>query len=301
VFGNLRGDQPEKLRLRYADLEGINPQIVCAHLSAYGNDGSRKGWPGYDFLVQAECGFLSLTGEPGGPPARIGLSMVDFMTGLGTAFALICGLHAARETGIGRDVEVSLFDMALHQLSYPAAWYLNEGLVTTRMPRSAHPYIVPSQLYRTQDGWIFFMCQTQKFWEALCHKIGRPELALDPAFRDQAARHLNRDRLTEVLDEALAARTTAEWLDVLGGAVPCAPVHDLEQALENPFVAERGGVQVLDHPDKPGLKLVASPIRMGAEVPARPAPKLGQHSEELLTELGYDAGEIERLVAEGVV
>jgi crotonobetainyl-CoA:carnitine CoA-transferase CaiB-like acyl-CoA transferase len=301
VFGNLRGDQPEKLRLRYADLEGINPQIVCAHLSAYGNGGSRKGWPGYDFLVQAECGFLSLTGEPGGPPARIGLSMVDFMTGLGTAFALMCGLHAARETGVGRDVEVSLFDMALHQLSYPAAWYLNEGLVTTRMPRSAHPYIVPSQLYRTRDGWIFFMCQTQKFWEVLCDKIGRPELALDPAFRDQAARHTNRDRLTEVLDEALAARTTAEWLDVLGGAVPCAPVHDLEQALENPFVAERGGVQMLDHPDKPGLKLVASPIRMGAAVPARPAPKLGQHSEELLTELGYDAGEIERLVAEGVV
>jgi succinate---hydroxymethylglutarate CoA-transferase len=301
VFGNLRGDQPEKLRLRYADLEGINPQIVCAHLSAYGNHGSRKGWPGYDFLVQAECGFLSLTGEPGGPPARIGLSMVDFMTGLGTAFALMCGLYAARETGVGRDVEVSLFDMALHQLSYPAAWYLNEGLVTTRMPRSAHPYIVPSQLYRTRDGWIFFMCQTQKFWEVLCDKIGRPELALDPAFRDQAARHANRDRLTEVLDEALSARTTAEWLDVLGGAVPCAPVHDLEQALENPFVAERGGVQVLDHPDKPGLKLVASPIRMGAEVPARPAPKLGQHSEELLEELGYDVSEIERLVAEGVV
>ncbi|HUH05390.1 MAG TPA: CoA transferase, partial [Kofleriaceae bacterium] len=144
LFGNLRGDQPEKLRLRYADLEHINPKIVCAHLSAYGNDGTRKGWPGYDFLVQAECGFLSLTGEPDGPPARIGLSMVDFMTGLATAFALMCGLHAARASGIGRDVEVSLFDMALHQLSYPAAWYLNEGLVTTRLPRSAHPYIVPS-------------------------------------------------------------------------------------------------------------------------------------------------------------
>jgi succinate---hydroxymethylglutarate CoA-transferase len=301
LFGNLRGDQPEKLRLRYADLERINPRIVCAHLSAYGNDGSRKGWPGYDFLVQAECGFLSLTGEPGGPPARIGLSMVDFMTGLGTAFALMCGLHAARETGVGRDVEVSLFDMALHQLSYPAAWYLNEGLVTTRMPRSAHPYIVPSQLYRTRDGWIFFMCQTQRFWEVLCDRIGRPELALDPVFRDQAARHRHRDRLTEVLDEALSGKTTAEWLDVLGGAVPCAPVHDLEQALENPFVAERGGVQAFDHPDKPSFKLVASPIRMGAEVPARPAPKLGQHSEELLAELGYDHGEIERLAAAGVI
>ena len=286
VFGNLRGDQPEKLRLRYADLQAINPKIVCAHLSAYGNDGSRKGWPGYDFLVQAECGFLSLTGEPGGPPARIGLSMVDFMTGLATAFALMCGLHAARESGVGRDVEVSLFDVALHQLSYPAAWYLNEGLVTTRMPRSAHPYIVPSQLYRTRDGWIFFMCQTQRFWELLCEKIGRPELTADPDYRDQAARHAHRDRLTLVLDEALSARTTAEWLEILGGAVPCAPVHDLEQALGNPFVAERGDVQLLDHPDRPGFKLVASPIRMGAPVPARPAPKLGQHNRELLAELG---------------
>ena len=101
------------------------------HLSAYGCDGSRKGWPGYDFLVQAECGFLSVTGEPDGPPARFGLSMVDYMTGMTAAFALMCGLHAARATGVGRDVEVSLFDVAIHQLSYPATWYLNEGLETT--------------------------------------------------------------------------------------------------------------------------------------------------------------------------
>ena len=150
LFGNMRGDQPEKLRLRYDDLKAINPRIVCAHLSAYGCDGSRKGWPGYDFLVQAECGFLSVTGEPDSPPARFGLSMVDYMTGMTAAFALMCGLHAARATGIGRDVEVSLYDVAIHQLSYPATWYLNEGLVTTRLPRSAHPYLVPSQLYRTQ-------------------------------------------------------------------------------------------------------------------------------------------------------
>jgi crotonobetainyl-CoA:carnitine CoA-transferase CaiB-like acyl-CoA transferase len=244
---------------------------------------------------------LSVTGEPDAPPARFGLSMVDFMTGMTTAFALMCGLHAARATGIGRDVEVSLFDVALHQLSYPAAWYLNEGLVTTRMPRSAHPYLVPSQLYRTKDGWIFFMCQTQRFWELLCEKIGRPDLIDDPDYRDQAARHAHRDQLTRVLDEALSGRTTAEWLEVLGGAVPCAPVHDLKEALDNPFVAERQGVQLLDHPDHPGFKLVASPIRMGAEVPSRPAPKLGQQTDELLRELGYGAAEIEALRAAGVI
>jgi crotonobetainyl-CoA:carnitine CoA-transferase CaiB-like acyl-CoA transferase len=301
VFGNMRGDQPERLRLRYEDLKGVNPRIVCAHLSAYGCEGSRRHWPGYDYLVQAECGFLALTGEPGGPPARFGLSMVDYMTGMTAAFALICGLHAARATGIGRDVEVSLFDVAMHQLSYPATWYLNEGLETTRLARSAHPYLVPSQLYRTKDGWIFFMCQTQRFWELLCARIGRPELTRDPAFRDQAARHANRDRLTRVLDEALAARTTAEWLEVLGGEVPCAPVNDLRAALESPFFAERGGVQRLDHPDRPDLELLASPIRAGAEVPNRPAPKLGQDTDALLQELGYDPAAIEDLRAEGVI
>jgi succinate---hydroxymethylglutarate CoA-transferase len=169
------------------------------------------------------------------------------------------------------------------------------------MPRSAHPYLVPSQLYRTRDGWIFFMCQTQRFWELLCERIGRAELIDEPAFRDQAARHANRDRLTEVLDEALSGRTTAEWLEVLGGAVPCAPVYDVREALENPFLAERDGVQVLDHPDRPGFKLLASPIRTGAEVPARPAPKLGQDTEALLEELGYDAGAIEELRAQRVI
>jgi crotonobetainyl-CoA:carnitine CoA-transferase CaiB-like acyl-CoA transferase len=301
LFGNMRGNQPEKLRLRYADLKHLNPAIVCAHLSAYGREGSRKGWPGYDYLVQAECGFLALTGEPDGPPARFGLSMVDFMTGMTTAFALLCGLHAARETGIGRDVDVSLYDVAMHQLSYPAAWYLSEGHMTTRMPRSAHPYIVPSQLYRTRDGWIFLMCQTQRFWEILCDRIGRPELTRDPAYRDQAARHANRDRLTAELDATLATRSTAEWFELMGGAVPCAPVCDLGQALDNPFYRERAGVQRLEHPDHDGLKVAASPIRMGAAVPARAAPKLGQDTDAILQELGYDQAAIDALREEGVI
>jgi succinate--hydroxymethylglutarate CoA-transferase len=301
LFGNMRGDQPEKLRLRYDDLKRVNPKIVCAHLSAYGCEGSRRGWPGYDYLVQAECGFLSVTGEPDGPPARFGLSMVDYMTGMTAAFALMCGLHAARASGIGRDVEVSLFDVAMHQLSYPATWYLNEGLETTRVARSAHPYLVPSQLYRTRDGWIFLMCQTQRFWELLCARIGRPELIAEPAYRDQAARHGNRDRLTEALDAALSTRTTAEWLEALGGEVPCAPVHDLRQALENSFLAERAGVQSLDHPDRPDLKLLASPIRTGAVVPNRPAPKLGQDTDALLEELGYEPAAIEDLRTQGVI
>jgi crotonobetainyl-CoA:carnitine CoA-transferase CaiB-like acyl-CoA transferase len=135
----------------------------------------------------------------------------------------------------------------------------------------------------------------------LCEKIGRAELTREPAFRDQAARHRNRDLLTQVLDDALAARTTAEWLDVLGGAVPCAPVNDLRQALENPFFAERAGVQSCAHPERPELKLLASPIRTGAAVPDRPAPKLGEDTDALLAELGYDGAAIEDLRARGVI
>jgi crotonobetainyl-CoA:carnitine CoA-transferase CaiB-like acyl-CoA transferase len=303
LLDNLRGDKPDSLGITYDDLSRSNPRIVCAHLSAYGRDGPRRTWPGYDFLLQCEAGFLSLTGEPDGPPSRIGLSMVDFMTGTLTVLSLVSSILAARETGKGRDVEVSLYDVAMHQLTYPAAWYLNSGLETGRAPRSAHPYIVPSQLYRTGDGWIFLMCQTQRFWELLCERIGHPELAADPAYRGYAERLEQRERLTEILDGILGERTTDEWIEVLGGTVPCAPVRDLAGALDNPFFVERGGVQEIPHPDKEGgiLKLVASPLRVGEAIPARPAPKLGQHTDELLAELGYDECAIADLKKEGVV
>jgi crotonobetainyl-CoA:carnitine CoA-transferase CaiB-like acyl-CoA transferase len=137
LMGNLRGDQPEKLRLTYKDLAAANPKIVCAHLSAYGRDGARKSWPGYDYLMQGEAGWLYLSGEPDGPPARMGLSVVDYSTGTTCALALLAGILEARRTGRGRDLDVSLYDVAMHQLNYPAAWYLNEGLVTQRArPRS---------------------------------------------------------------------------------------------------------------------------------------------------------------------
>ena len=128
LMGNLRGDQPEKLGLTYEMLSRVNPKIVCAHLSAYGRDGARKGWPGYDYLMQAEAGYLTVTGEPDGPPARMGLSVVDYATGTTCALALLAGILDARRTGKGRDIDVSLYDVAMHQLNYPAAWYLNEGL-----------------------------------------------------------------------------------------------------------------------------------------------------------------------------
>ncbi|MGE5825238.1 MAG: CaiB/BaiF CoA transferase family protein [Bacteroidota bacterium] len=299
LMGNLRGDQPEKLGITYESLKEANPKIVCAHLSAYGRDGARKGWPGYDYLMQGEAGWLSVTGEPDGPPVRMGLSVVDYSTGTSCALALLAGILEARARGRGRDLDVSLYDVAMHQLNYPAAWYLNEGLVTGRAPRSAHPFIVPSQLYRTQDGWIFIMAQTQRFWETLCDALGRADLKVKyPSFE---ARREHRDELTRVLDEEFAKHKTEHWLKTLRGTVPCGPVYDLAQALDNPYFLERGGVQVFDHPERPGFKLVASPFRIGESLPARPAPTLGEHTEELLKELGYSPREISELKNERVV
>ena len=299
LMGNLRGDQPEKLRLTYRDLAGANPKIVCAHLSAYGRDNARKSWPGYDYLMQAEAGWLYLSGEPDGPPARMGLSVVDYSTGTTCALALLAGILEARRTGRGRDLDVSLYDVAMHQLNYPAAWYLNEGLVTERVSRSAHPFIAPSQLLHTKDGWIFVMAQTQRFWELLCDQLGRPELKA--AYPDFASRREHRDELTRILDAEFSRRTTQDWLARLRGTVPCGPVYDMARALEDSYFLGRGGVQVFDHPDRPGFKLVASPVRLGEPLPARPAPKLGQHTEELLTGLGFSALEIAGLKKEKVI
>jgi succinate--hydroxymethylglutarate CoA-transferase len=237
LIDNLRGDLPEKLGLTYAALAPANPKLVCAHLSAYGRDGSRAAWPGYDYLMQAETGYLALTGEPDGPPARMGLSVVDLMTGLFAAYALVSGVLAARASGTGRDLDVSLFDAALQNLCYLGTWYLNAGHVQGREKRSGHPSLVPSQLYRTADGFIFIMCNKEKFWPILCRCIGRPDWAEDPRFRRFKDRLANREILNPLLDAALSERTTAAWLDAFAGQVPAAPVNDLRAALDNPFVA----------------------------------------------------------------
>ena len=302
LASNLRGDVPVKLGLVYERLKQHNPKIVCAHLSAYGRSGPRADWPGFDYLMQAEAGYFSLTGEPGTPPARFGLSIVDLMTGLGLAYALLAALTSARATGAGRDIDVSLFDMALHNTSYLATWYLNEGVVTRRLPRSAHPALTPCQLYRTRDGWIYLMCNKEKFWPVLCGKLERPEWSEDARFRAFPDRLRHRDLLTELIDRELEQRTTGEWLARFAGAVPAAPIHDLAQALDNPFVTEHGRLQTLPHSTKGSYRMVAPPVRCaGEEAPARPAPALGEHTEALLREIGYDGARIQALKRSKVI
>ena len=283
VVNNMRGTQPEKLCIDYASLGPIKPSIVCLHILAYGRDNERKDWPGYDFLMQAEAGLMELTGEPDGPPTRVGVSLIDSMSGLTGAVGLLACLLRAKTTGKGCDVDTCLYDVALHQLTYPGAWYLNEGDVSPRVPRSAHLALAPVQTFPTKDGWIFIMCMTQKFWLSLCEATGRADLLADPRFPDPNTRARNRAQLTDELDGTFRTRTTADWLTRFNGLLPAAPVYRLDQALDSAFAKSAGMVSAVLHPVKNVLRVIANPIKVDGKRMAQAAcSPLGADNDALL-------------------
>ncbi len=266
LLNNLRGDLPAKMGLDYKTLSSVNPKLVCAHVSAYGRDNERASWPGYDYLMQAESGLMHLTGEPDRPPARLGApSIIDHCTGLTAAVGLLSAIVQARATGKGCDVDTCLLDVALHQLGYVATWYLNEGHLTSRQPRSMHYSVAPVQTFPSSDGWLFIMCMTDKFWGELIAAIERPDLGSDPRFASPALRQANRDVLTAIVDGEMKKKPNAYWLGKLNGVLPIAPVLDLAQALDSPFLQTTQMIGTIDHPAKPGMRLLANPIKINGE------------------------------------
>jgi crotonobetainyl-CoA:carnitine CoA-transferase CaiB-like acyl-CoA transferase len=291
VFSNLRGDVPERLKIRYDDLKGVNPKIVCCSLSAFGMTGPRRSEPGYDYILQGIAGWMSLTGEPGGPPAKSGLSLVDYIGGLAGALSLVIGVHAARRDGRGMDCDVSLFDAAISMLTYPAVWHLNGGFEPERLSRSAHPSLLPFQNFPTADGWIVVACAKEKFFSRFCESIGMPELASDERFRTFDVRRQNRDALIALLDGAMRTRKTGDWLKILTEAgVPCGQVNSVAQALADPQTAAREMLVTTSHPRFGAVRQLASPLRVGDEpVPHRRAPQRNEDASYVLSELvGYD-------------
>ena len=300
VFNNLRGDLPERLGLTYAALGAFQPAIVCVSLSAYGRQGDRRAEPGYDALVQAEAGWASLTGEPGAPPARSGLPLADYAAGLVAACGLLAGVHEARRTGRGRDIDTSLFDTALAMLSYQAAWWLSAGIQTRRLPNSAHPSIVPFQFFETADGHIAIACAKEKFFAALAEALEMPELTRDRRFASFASRQEHRTTLTALLATRMRLRTTDEWLARLRGKAPCAPVRDLDEALDMEVLQARRMLAEYDHPRLGTVRAVGSPLAVSGFAPHyRAAPALGADTIDLLAELGYDDELTARLAADG--
>ena len=266
LLNNLRGDLPAKLGLDYKAMSAVNSKIVCVHVSAYGRNNERASWPGYDYLMQAESGLMHLTGEPDGPPARLGApSIIDQTTGLTAAVGLLSAIIQARSSGKGCDVDTCLLDVGLHQLGYVATWYLNEGHVSTRQRRSAHYSVAPVQTFPTADGWLFIMCMTDKFWNEFVGAIGRPDLLSDPRFATMTTRQTNRDALTEIIDGELGKQPTAYWLGKFNGVLPVAPVLDLAQALDNPFLKTTEMINVIAHPAKPEMRVLSNPIKINGQ------------------------------------
>ena len=277
VFSNLRGDQPAKLRLRYDDLKHLNPRIVCCSLSGFGMTGPRAAEGGYDYMMQGLAGWMALTGEPDGPPTKSGLSLVDLSGGYVAALALLAGLWRARRDGTGCDCDVSLHDVAMHELMYVGTWAASRGYVPPRRSNSAHPSLVPFQNFQTADGWIVVAAPKEKFWVRLCETLGQPELATDPRFADFAARDLNRAELAPILERAFRERPSADWLEALREAgVPASAVNDVLEAVDEARLVE------YEHPTLGTVRQVASPLRLSdAEPPVGRAPLRGEHDEEV--------------------
>ena len=298
VYSNLRGDVPARLGLRYADLADVNPAVVCCSLSAFGMTGPRAAEPGYDYVLQGIAGWMSITGEPDGPPTKSGLSLVDYCGGFVAAISLLAGVHAARREGVGMDCDVSLFDTALGLLTYPAAWHLNGDFTPARTRQSAHPSIVPFQNFRTSDGWIVVVAAKEKFWQRLAAALGRPELATDARFATFDDRRVHSVELLAILDDVFARETSEHWIEVLADAgVPCGPVNDVAGALRDPQTSARSMVVETDHPRFGTVRQVASPVRVGDDAPAyRRAPLLDEDADNVLQGLlGYHPSLIDEL------
>ena len=292
VLNNLRGDLPAKLGLDYATLSALKPSLVCVHLSAYGRDNERAAWPGYDYLMQAESGLMDLTGEPDGPPTRIGAPVDDRPRDRSHGDGRVArGARAGARHRPGCDVDTCLFDVALHQLGYAAIWYLNEGYVPARQARSAHFSVAPVQTFPSADGWIFVMCLTDKFWKALLGVIERQDLDADPRYATQAARQANRERADRGTRRRVpASQPTRHWLDALAGVLPIAPVYSLEQALESPFLRTNEMIRNVPHPARPDLRMLANPLRInGQRLAQRVCPPVGADNDAVLGRLAATA------------
>ena len=304
VFSNLRGDVPGRLGITYADLAPLNPAIVCCSLSGYGMTGPRHDQPGFDYMVQGVAGWMSITGEPDGPPSKTGLSAVDFASGYAAALALVAGLHAARRDGVGCDCDISLLESAVSMLNYLVTWAGTEGFRPARVERSGHPTLVPFQNFRTSDGWIVAGGSKEKFWVRMADALGRSDLVSDPRFVTFETRLQHKALLIAELDAAFARETTVHWLATLEAAgVPCAPVNTVQEALSDPQVLARDAVFTLDHPVWGPVTHAASPLHVGTVPHVRgPAPALGADTRAVLVEeLGYTEETVKALARSGAV
>jgi crotonobetainyl-CoA:carnitine CoA-transferase CaiB-like acyl-CoA transferase len=292
---SLRAGTAERLGLGSEALRARNPKLVYCSVGAFGRKGPLAGRPGYDPLMQAFAGLISITGEPDRPGVRVGASLVDLGTGVWAALGIVAALLERSETGHGRDVDVALFETALSLVGYQLTAALRSGEAPGRFG-TAFPLIVPYEVFPTQDGELMISAANNGLFARLAERIGLPELAADPRFGTNPDRIANRDALLPLVRERIAAQPSAYWLEQLEG-IPVAPVQDVAEVARHEQTRAVGILQELAGIETLGLPLQVDGERVGHE---RPPPTLGRDSTEVLAELGYSQEEIADLATRGV-
>ncbi len=301
---NFKTGTMERWGLGYDTLRELNPGLIYVAISGFGRDGPYASVAGYDGAVQALGGLMSVTGEPDGAPLKVGVAVADLTTGLFASQAVLLALQSRARTNLGQKIEVSLLESIIALLHPHAHNYLNAGVVA-RPVGNSHPMLAPYDLLPTADRPLYLPTGNDGQVRRLAEVLGRPEIAADPRFRTNADRVANRPALLAILGEELKKRPSAEWCRLLWDAgVPAGPVNSLDEVFADPQVVHRQVVQEVARADLPGgvLRTVGIPVRLGGTPGAirRAPPRLGEHTVEVLSELGYSAGEIDALLERGI-
>lgn len=300
---NYRRGTLERLGLGYDTLKEINPGLIYCSVSGYGRDGPYADKGGFDLIAQGFAGLMSVTGEPGRPPAKTGNSIADINAGILAVVGILAAHAHKQKTGQGQVVDTSLMEAALQQTYWHAAIYFATGQ-SAGPTGSAHLLTAPYQAFQASDGWINIGGANQANWERIADVLGHPEWRADPRFADNGARMRNLGVLTEAMAAVLKTRSRDEWIAAFDAAgVPVGPVHTIAEALSHPQVEARGMVVEVAHPQAGTTRALGCPVHFSATPTRvdRHAPMLGEHSRELLREYGYGDAEIDGFAAEGVI
>jgi formyl-CoA transferase len=299
VIENYRPDVKDRLGIDYATLSKINPRLVYASISGFGQDGPYRERPGFDQIAQGIGGLMSITGEPGHGPMRVGIPVADLTAGLFCALGIMVALLERAQSGKGQWVQTSLLQAQIFMLDFQAARWLIAKDVAGQAGNN-HPTSIPTGVFKTADGHINIATTGHQMWERLCNTIGATELMEHPDYKTSAARSKNRNALSVEIDRRTVTRTSAEWVEAMNTAgVPCGPINSIDQAFADPQVRHLGIAQDVAMPGGGKTTLVGQPIDM-SRTPSRlaaPTPELGEHTDEVLKEFGFSAQEIDGLRA----
>ena len=303
MIESFRAGTLDRLGLGYEAIKKINPGVVYCSISGYGRTGPMSDMPGYDLLIQAYSGLMSLTGDPEGTPLRIGFSLVDLFTGMMAYGTILTALRQRDQTGEGQWVESALLDGQVAALSYHATGFMGTGVEPKRMG-SGHPSLVPYQSFNSSNGQFIIGCANQGLWERMCEAIGHADMVNDPRYITNTDRVEHRAECVGELNAIFSANTTSHWVDLIVAAgVPCGPINTVSEVVSNPQVLARNMIATVEHPKVPELRFPGSPLKL-TNSPAsirRVPPMLGQHNEEVLGEAGYSEDQIADLISRGVI